>query len=332
MNMAEISPVSPIDDQYRNGAIFTPGDSAVRKPVDSKIQELVLSQIHNSSPSMLLASATSPNVVIALIPGVILVNESSMRVPRKQKREKAALKRGRDKGITPVGIERCELFPAFNAILQLILFLPVFREAFSFAPRSYQIFTQFVSQYSFDQESRAQTSSADSTPLLNLLKKKMPASFFSSKSDKVEIKAFIYSMMETVFGHELSPFSDSLTFHPEWSVSWNLELPFASAIQLTGRPIELFVKLDSTKSGTNLSIQRQFFTKPDCFCYDLDAFVEYRPDGKENGGYHITYLKMEGAWYQCDDHRITPMRSTQLNQALNRSILLHYRRIWPKGE
>ena len=330
--MAEISPVSPIDDQYRNGALFTSGDGSVRKPVDSKIQELVLSQIHNSSPSMLLASATSPNVVIALISGVILVNDASSRMPRRQKKEKAALKRGRDKGIIPIGIERCEQFPAFNAILQLILFLPVFREAFSFAPRGYQVFTQFVAQYSMDQETKYQATSADSKPLLDLLMKKMPTSFFKSKSEKVEIKSFLCAMMETVFGSELSPFNDSLTFHPEWSVSWNPELPFSSAINLTGRPLELFVKLDSSKPGTNLSVQRQFFTKPDCFCYDLDAFIEYRPEGKENGGYHITYLKMEGAWYQCDDDRITRMRSTQLNQALNRSILLHYRRIWPKGE
>jgi hypothetical protein len=96
------------------------------------------------------------------------------------------------------------------------------------------------------------------------------------------------------------------------------------------RPQEMFVTIKSNNAAACPLIQRQFFTRPDCYCYDLDAFVEYRPDGKDSQGDHIAYLKLEGIWYQCDDDQIIPLRSTQLNMALSRGILLHYKRIWPK--
>ena len=38
-------------------------------------------------------------------------------------------------------------------------------------------------------------------------------------------------------------------------------------------------------------------------------FIEYRPDGR-NGACFVTYVKIEGSWYQCDDDRITALRST----------------------
>jgi len=158
----------------------------------------------------------------------------------------------------------------------------------------------------------------------------MPAHFFRFQAAKVEIKDFLCSLIKTVFG-QAPAITNSLAFHPEWSISWDTNLPFSCVIDLPSRPNELFVtvKKRNSESASPL-IQRQFFTKPDFYCYDLYAFIEYRPDGKANQGNHIAYLKSEGGWYQCDDDRITPMRSNHLNMALNCSTILYYKRIWPK--
>ena len=60
--------------------------------------------------------------------------------------------------------------------------------------------------------------------------------------------------------------------------------------------------------------------------YELDAFIEYRPDDFNSGGY-LTYIKIDGIWYQCDDTRIIQIRSTNLHIALSRSFLFHYKKV-----
>ncbi len=75
--------------------------------------------------------------------------------------------------------------------------------------------------------------------------------------------------------------------------------------------------------------KKQFFLsylKTPCTLYELDAFIEYRPDQGEKGNY-IAYLKVEGEWIQCDDTRIIPLRPSNLLIPLKRSFFLHYRRV-----
>ncbi len=59
--------------------------------------------------------------------------------------------------------------------------------------------------------------------------------------------------------------------------------------------------------------------------YDLGAFIERRPDGARAN--YIAYVKVDGCWYQCDNDRITHLRSDMLSMPLQRGILSHYRQV-----
>lgn len=331
--MSEITPVKPIQEYYGQKKPADEMPTALRNPIDSKIQGMVQLQIHNLAPCALLASATSPRVVMDLIPGIALPSYSRGRPNKAARKVYSSSKPMRKiKGAyqVPIGLGRCNLYPPLNAILQLLLFLPSFRDAFSFAPRSYQQMVEFIDQYSTDQEKKLRISLADSNLLLPLLQQKMKESIFQAQLDKVDVKEFLCSLVQQVFERTTPPLSGFLAFHPEWNISWDSRLPFSIAIDLPLRPPEFFVTVESNHSESCPIIPRQFFIQPERYCYDLDAFVEYRPDGESGQGDYITYLKAEGTWYQCDDDRISPLRSTQLNMPLNRCILLHYKRIWPK--
>lgn len=281
------------------------------KPVDKRIHSLVSDQIARQTPSTLLASATSPRVIISGMLGATL-----QEVIRHQPRPKPALRKAKAGRQVPIGLNRCPLFPPINAVMQLTLFLPIFRELFAFAPRSYAALSDFLDQYAFDQENILPISTADSSRLCRLLIQKMEGSLF----DRFEVLPFIQGLVRTVLGK--AP-------HSIHEFVWDTALPFSTATDIPSRPHELFVTIrNRLRPESCHMIQRQFFTKPDSYCYDLDAFVEFRPDGQ--WGDYITYLKVDGSWYQCDDERISQMRSTHLNMVLHRGVLLHYQRIWPK--
>lgn len=314
--MSEVLPTRSIDDFSREKNRYHGFLHSSDKQVDSKIQGLVLSQIPKSVPSMLLASPISPRVIIDLIPAIGLPQPEP--IPRKRPRHSS--KRSIHRHHIPIGLGRCELFTPLNAIMQFILFLPTYRDTFTFAPRSYATLSDFIDQYALDQDRNLPVSSADSNQLLRLLIQKMPTYLFQAQNERLDMKGFINVLIKTVLGK-------SPTTHCD--LHWDLSFPFSSSIDLPSRPPELFVTIKEQINPESCHlIQRQFFTKPDSFCYDLDAFIEYRPDGRVAD--YITYLKAEGTWYQCDDDRIFPMRSNQLNPALYRSVLLHYTRIWPK--
>jgi ubiquitin C-terminal hydrolase len=56
--------------------------------------------------------------------------------------------------------------------------------------------------------------------------------------------------------------------------------------------------------------------------YDLRAFIEKRPDFL--GVNYVAYVKVSGNWYQCDDDRITRLRSDAFGVALRRGVLAYY--------
>jgi hypothetical protein len=276
--------------------------------------------------------------VIDLVPAISTLpgaEEETIFEPVKQRKKgRKILERSWPTKYIPIGLSPCVAFPPLNSILQFILFLPSFRDLFSFIPRSFTLLVDFLEQYAHDQKNNASISSADSNQLFQLLYAKMPSPCFSGK---FEAKEFLFALVKAIVG-KMPPLSNSLPFHPEWHAVWDVSLPFSCAIDLPSRPLELlltfkngrpFSDLSSDELATRRLIQRQFFTQPDSYCYDLDAFIEYRPDGKSSRGIYVSYLKNEGIWYQCDDERITPLRSNHLNMALYRSVLLHYKRIWP---
>ncbi len=60
-------------------------------------------------------------------------------------------------------------------------------------------------------------------------------------------------------------------------------------------------------------------------CYELDAFIEARPD--QASMHYVAYGKVAGVWYQCDDERVVSVRSNFLQIPLARATLLHYKKI-----
>lgn len=278
MNVS-VAPIFPIRERdHEEGA------EEVRKPIDSKVRGLVLERISHAKGG-LLPSAIAPQIVIDFRSGL----EAGGKVrgqgeKRKGKLRKTPLKRGAPIGLRPVDPEGW-----LNALMQFILFVPGFAEIFSFAPRSFYPFQEFIDQYFHDIEEKCTLSSAHGGSIFRFLR---------SKLNHISLHEFFQFFIRAL--------------HPKWTLHKTIE----DALK-EGSPTDFFI--------TESCLERQFFTDPDFYCYDLDAFIELRPDGGSVN--FIAYVKHGGVWYQCDDDRITQLRSNHLGVPLSRAILLHYHRI-----
>ncbi len=186
----------------------------------------------------------------------------------------------------PIGLRLADPEGWVNALMQFILFVPDFAELFFFAPHSWP-FQEFIDQYHLDQQEGRFVSAADGNALLH---------FFKGRLLEVSL-------------HEVFQFL-ACTLCPRWQLQESLETGMA-----LGLLPDLFVMQGS---------KRQAFISTGQ-CYDLDAFIELRPDGNFVG--FVAYVKVGGVWYQCDGDRITQMRSNCLAIPLIRAVLLHYRLI-----
>lgn len=326
MDMSEIPPVKSIEDYYPQNAANSGTKKNVQKAVDSKVQSLVLSQIKNGLVCSLFASVTCPFVLEHLLSGMNLPSQP-LKWGRKEKGRKRVTKQ--ESQVPPIGVVRCKEYPPLGSILQLLLFIPIFRDVFSFSPQSFKHLNDFVALYLKEQSAGLKVSTGSTSRVLELLKACMPAVFFNCESARVSIKDFLCSLIKSVYERGGESISSSLAFHLDWNIFWDTSFPFSSVIDLPIRPYEILVTVRPGRELTGAVIQRQFFTKSDGYCYDLEGFVEFRHDGVDSGSY-ITYVKAEGGWYQCDDERITVMRSDYLKSPLTRCVLLYYKLIWPK--
>jgi len=283
-----IPPIEPTRERQREEM-----RSANAKPVDSKVKGFVLERIAQAGGGALLPSATAPQIVLDLLPAFDAKMEHAKRSKQKTKSRKSPLVR-----MIPIGLRPVDLEGWINAFMQFVLFVPSFSELFFFAPRSFQPFRDFMDQYHLDQQEGRSLSSVHSLSLVRCLSAKFPLPRIMGEERFYQI---LYALMDEL--------------HPNWEIYPDLE----GALQ-TGRPQDLLIAPRKEALPT-----KQFFTQPDSFCYDLDAFIELRPDGAAAN--FITYVKIDGGWYQCDDERITLLRSNCLSVPLNRSILLHYKRI-----
>jgi hypothetical protein len=214
--------------------------------------------------------------------------ESAKMEHSSKNKRKSKLRKSPLTRTVPIGLRPVDPEGGINALMQFILFVPGFAELFFFAPRSLHSFQEFIDQYHQDQQEKRTLSSANGASLFRFLSAKLPDLCLH------DIFRFLIRAL-----------------YPKWEIHKNLE----EALE-KGSPPDLFV-MEST-------LRKQHFTKPD-LCYDLDAFIELRPDGVSAN--FITYVKIDGGWYQCDDERITLLRSNCLNGPLHRAILLHYKRI-----
>jgi hypothetical protein len=335
--MTEIAQVNRLDEFYSDDDEFPDTLSFIghRKTYD-KTQGVVLSQIRQSAPGTLLATASSPRVLIDLIPDIampVLEEKLELVSPKLPPKKKS---KASDWKYIPIGLPRCDAFHSLNTMMQLILFLPGFRELFSFAPRSFQPLSTFIDQYQTDQFEHRSVSSADPTKLLRCLMSQLPSHLFRFRN-RIEIHEIIFALVKACFPQliDIPSGYDFIGLHPEWHIFWDVSLPFSLVAENhlvkyckhPRRPPELLVSEKNKGEAMACQlIQRQFFTQPDARCYDLDAFIEGRPDGSQQTHY-VAYLKIDGTWFQCDDERISTLRSTSLNVPLHRSLLLHYKRV-----
>lgn len=187
----------------------------------------------------------------------------------------------------PIGLLPVDQEGWLNALMQFILYVPGFAESFSFAPRSWYPIQDFIDQYHHDQQENKQISTANSSALYRFLSIKLPN----------------YNL------HEICRYFIRI-LHAKWEVHYYV------TEALKGGSNDLFV--------AESYLKKQIFVEPNLY-YDLNAFIEMRPDGSNVN--YIAYVKMDGNWFQCDDERIMQLRSDSLTLPLQRGVLAHYKRI-----
>jgi hypothetical protein len=233
----------------------------------------------------LFPSITAPQNVIDLLPDFEVTKAQHML----REKRKAILCKAPPIRKVPIGLKSVDPEGWINALMQFILFVPGFSELFFFAPHSYRVFREFIDQYDHDQQQQLALSSANASLIFQLLVSKL------ASLNLMDVFRFITQVL-----------------HTGWEVCKSLE----EAV-VKGFKNDLFV--------TETESKRSFFVQLDRYYYDLDVFVEQRPDGALKN--FIAYVKVGGGWYQCDNERIVQLRSNQLEVPLHRAVLLHYKRI-----
>jgi hypothetical protein len=345
MSPFRISPVRPTADRFQEEVKHRLEEK--KSPLSiTKVKGFVLDRIGQSANrSALLSSAIAPWILVDLLSPFSLSDFEE----RERFQESSVflsvgrVKKNQGSRRIPIGLKRKRHFPfssewfwvnPFNALMQFLMFLPGFADLFFFAPKSFQPFQDFIDQYKRDQQENRAVSSANTLSLACCAMKKLPSALFKGEFDFYQffqhlVKALFPSLPILLASPLKSCFPDSLAFHPQWHVIWdaNQKKTLEEWVQekYRERPPELLVSIQGVGEMSCNLIQRQFFTSSEWFYYDLDAFIEMRPDNQLISS--VAYLKVEGSWYQCDDDRISQLRSNCLNLPLCRSVLLHYRRV-----
>ncbi len=328
MDFGFVPPIQPTGDSFREKPrLFSPEKN---RKTDSKVKGLVLEKIGDAAEQEgktgLLLSATAPRIKVdhlaSLAVPALLAEKEEERIeliPSNRQSKPAILKREFGKKI-PIGLIRCEPHGWINAWMQFLLFIPGIPDLFCFAPRSFDAFREFVDQYLVDQCRNRPISSANGASVVKCLLKTMPPQLFHDQNN-IDLYELLKAFFNSIF--------PSAVLHPDRHLVWDMngksfEEEIQKKIQLN--PPEIFIATQGVQPHGYRSIQRQFFTPSRAHYYDLDAFIERRLDGR-NGAMHVAYVKVDGSWYQCDDERITALRSTALSEALYRTVLFHYRKI-----
>lgn len=215
--------------------------------------------------------------------------ESTKFLPQFKRKKKRKIRKTPLPRSAPIGLLPVDPEGCINAIMQFVLSIQGLAENFYFAPRSFHVFQEFIDQYHADQQEKHSVSTADGGSVFR---------FLSMRIEELSLHEIFQFLLQSL--------------HLNWGI-----YPSLNEALKTGRPSNVFVKEKST--------QKQFITQPDCVCYELDAFIELRSDGTNVN--FVTFVKLEGSWYQCDDERITQLRSYHLSGSLQRSVLLHYKRL-----
>lgn len=188
----------------------------------------------------------------------------------------------------PIGLTPPEPEGWVCAIMQFILHVPKFADLFSLAPRSFFPIQEFIDQYRQDLEEGKSFSVANGQALFRLFHFRFPD--FSP----VQIVGALMTLI-----------------NPKWKI-----YPTIQEALLFAKTPDLFLYTGA--------LRKQLYAAPGPY-YDLDAFIEKRPDGIRSN--YICHVKVEGCWYQCDETRVTQLRSDLLALPLQRAILSHYAQV-----
>lgn len=252
--------------------------------VDSLVSSLVLEKI-SQAKSALLPGAIAPQIVIDLLPAF----EMRKFLPQFKRKKKLKIRKAPLPRTVPIGLFPVDPEGSINALMQFVLSIHGFAENFYFAPKSFNLFQEFIDQYHLDQQENNCVSAANGASLFR---------FFSLRLEGLSLHEIFLFLLHSL------------------NLNWGVYPTLNEALKAS-RPSEVFLVEKST--------QRQIITQPDCVCYELDAFIELRSDGANVN--FVTFVKIDGGWYQCDDERITQIRSYYLSGPLQRSVLLHYKRL-----
>jgi hypothetical protein len=320
MNVPTVQRVSQVKRWHRNSAEKELDLERVEK---SKITIFVLKRLGSSNAFVretklpeAFASKIMMDVLSSMAEQVQDQNPSERRFQIQGKKPRDG------EFLAPIGLRSSDSYPWINAWMQFLIHLPKFTELISFVGKSFNPFRVIVDQYMVDQKSGLGVSIADSSSLISCLLKIYPVclSRFSNPIDFCEIFRFFFkSLFSPIALGRNMLFCDSIVFHPEWFVVLDNQDHMQKV--LASHPSEIMIAF--TKD-TLCRPQRQYFlNKGRCF-YDLDAFIESRPDPK--GVHYITYVRIDGIWYQCEDEKIRYISSRTVNVPLSRGVIFHYRR------
>lgn len=259
------------------------------KLIKAKIRSLVMEKISLFPKGAFLALRTAPLTLGPLFPKANPIPWTRAASKKKQEIRKLPLFRR-----VPIGLLFVDELGITNSFMQFLLALPSFVERFYLAPKSFSLFTEFIDRYVLDQDAKKAVSGAKGDEIYAFLSALIPS------KGVWEIFSFFY-----------------FTLQLEIKVYEEIE----EALKEEGGKEFFLLKKERRKK----TVAKQIFTHPSNDCYELDAFIELRADGKK---FHwVCFVKVEGGWYQCIDDSITKLRSTSLSRALKMSVLFHYTKV-----
>lgn len=326
-----VSAVSPVVNHWRKKE---PAPFFSKPKQDKRVLQFALQKIQDSSlhRGSLWASIQTPHLILDLLP---------FQCKTKKKKEE---RREQELVLSPIG-DFSEYHgrpigiasPHYNgwicAFLQFVLFIPSLYEMFPFLPKSLSPFLDFFAGYRKAQQEEKKMVPLDPKMVVEALRKKFPSWFYARGREPMNLYDLLDKVMNTlgVLGKETK--SNLLAVRPfcRFCVSQKVlqKGSLTEVLYPYGKwktlPSELLIGYQRDKSPEGgFDWQEVLYTSQER--YSLYAFIEYRPEeGREKGDY-ITYVFYQGVWLQCYYQHILSVKQVNLPLALEKAMLLYYRR------
>ncbi|MBX9745178.1 MAG: hypothetical protein K2X08_08220 [Chlamydiales bacterium] len=318
MDQIFIMPISETLQKGYSDNFEQPPRQGRQKGIDAKVQGLAHTKMGSGLGSLFVSMATPPS----MLRGV----RSSIRNAFRLSRQSKCIEQGRllvELDSVPLGLMPCGTESWMNAVMQIVLHLPIFKTILAlWAPQSYEPFQMFIEQYEVDRKAHATISSASSLSLVRCLAQKnsLEAFFLRTDPDLFQIFRAIlwsFSSQESAFLRRESVHESCLLM--EWDGDgWSLiEQKLAAKA-----PSYLLVFM---KNSPDSVAAKQIPDPKRGGYYELQGFIEKR--GDEGCSEFIAYVKVAGkSWYQCRNQRIAKLHSIHLDVPLLSSRFFYYKK------